>query len=300
MSKSSEDMRVNWKKWDTLRDEGLTTPDDITRFDDIVYGEDAIWNLLDVYKPKDKVDQKLPVIVSVHGGGWVYGDKGLYQFYCMNLAQRGFAVVNYSYRLAPENRFPAALEDSARVVEWIFAKAEKYGLDTNNIFLIGDSAGAQLAGQLCALTYNQTFASHFDFGVPNGLSIKGVVMNCGCYQIYDFEHDCYAPGVMQDLMEDLFEDGGSADEFHLMNVPEWVNENFPPAFIVSCLGDMVRAQLPIFVAAYEKAGVPMTAKIYGDKENPLFHVFMVNIREEMSHTCTDEECAFFQSLVKGV
>ena len=55
---------------------------------------------LDVYRPKLNIKGKLPVIMSVHGGGWVYGDKDVYQWYCMNLAQRGFAVVNYSYRLA--------------------------------------------------------------------------------------------------------------------------------------------------------------------------------------------------------
>ena len=62
------------------------------------------WQKLDVYRQKDATG-KLPVIVSVHGGGWVYGDKERYQFYCMDLAERGFAVVNFSYRLAPEYKF---------------------------------------------------------------------------------------------------------------------------------------------------------------------------------------------------
>ena len=74
MSYTSERVRREWKIGDAKRDAGLTTPDDIQRFDNISYGEDLVWNLLDVYRPK-KQDGKLPVIVNIHGGGWVYGDK---------------------------------------------------------------------------------------------------------------------------------------------------------------------------------------------------------------------------------
>lgn len=68
---------------DAKRDEGLTTPDDIKRFDNIRYGLHER-KILDVYRPKGQ-EGRLPVIVSVHGGGWVYGNKEIMQFYCMSL-----------------------------------------------------------------------------------------------------------------------------------------------------------------------------------------------------------------------
>lgn len=79
----------------------------------------------------------LPVIVSVHGGGWGYGDKERYQYYCMSLAQQGFAVVNFSYRLASKYKFPAPLEDTNRVFVWLLAHAVRYGFDTHNVFCVG-------------------------------------------------------------------------------------------------------------------------------------------------------------------
>ena len=97
MSQTSDFIRSSWKVSDAERDAGLTTPLDIVRYDDIVYGTDPKWQSLDVYRPKACEDRKLPVIVSVHGGAWVYGDKELYQYYCMDLAQRGFAVVNFTF-----------------------------------------------------------------------------------------------------------------------------------------------------------------------------------------------------------
>ena len=124
MSQASDTMRREWKINDAKRDAGLTTPDDIQRFDDIQYGPDPVENKLDVYRPKN-AQGKIPVIVSVHGGGWVYGDKELYQFYGMTLAQRGFAVVNFTYRLAPEVKFPAPLEDTNNVISWMYVNQEE-------------------------------------------------------------------------------------------------------------------------------------------------------------------------------
>ena len=109
MSEISDFVRRTFGESDTKRDAGLTTPHDVERFDDIVYGDDPKWQILDVYRPREASGKRLPVIVSIHGGGWVYGNKEVYQFYCMSLAQHGFAVVNHTYRLAPEFKFPASI-----------------------------------------------------------------------------------------------------------------------------------------------------------------------------------------------
>ena len=76
-------MRETFNDGDEIRDEGLTTPEDVERFDGISYGPDRKWNTLDVYRPKNH-SGRLPVIISFHGGGWVYGDKESCQYYCVN------------------------------------------------------------------------------------------------------------------------------------------------------------------------------------------------------------------------
>lgn len=126
---------------------GLTTPEGIERFDDLCYGENAKWNRLDIYRPRGR-KENLPVIASVHGGGWVYGDKEN-QYYCMSLAEQGYAVVNFSYRLAPKFKFPAPLEDTKAVFHWMMRNAEPYGLDTTRAFGVGDSGGALCADSDC-------------------------------------------------------------------------------------------------------------------------------------------------------
>ena len=78
MSETSDRVRALFKQGDDIRDAGLTTPPEVERFDDIVYGSDPVWQSLDVYRPRaartDGALDPLPVIVSCHGGGWVYGD----------------------------------------------------------------------------------------------------------------------------------------------------------------------------------------------------------------------------------
>ena len=118
MSALSDKIRTEFKASDDERDALMKTPEDVERWDNIVYGKiDRKVQVLDVYRPKQAEDEDLPVIISVHGGGWMYGDKERYQYYCMSLAQRGFAVVNFTYRLAPRFKYPAGIEDTNTVFE---------------------------------------------------------------------------------------------------------------------------------------------------------------------------------------
>ena len=182
MSIASVMLRWAFKRGDDKRDAGLTTPEEIRRFDDLRYGKDPKWNVLDVYRPKE-AEGKLPVIVSVHGGGWVYGDKERYQYYCMSLARQGFAVVNFTYRLAPKYKFPAQLEDTNAVFCWLMDNAGTYGLDTTRIFGVGDSAGAHLLGLYSCICTNPAYAARFAFSPPEGFAPKALALNCGVYDV---------------------------------------------------------------------------------------------------------------------
>ena len=297
MSQASDTMRREWKINDAKRDAGLTTPDDIQRFDDIQYGPDPVENKLDVYRPKN-AQGKIPVIVSVHGGGWVYGDKELYQFYGMTLAQRGFAVVNFTYRLAPEVKFPAPLEDTNNVISWMYESQEEYGLDMDHVFMVGDSAGGHLCGLYSAICTNPEYAVNYTFKVPNGFVPQAVALNCGAYNPLS-EVGVLGGEQDQELMEDFLPEKGSAKERALINVTDHVTENFPPVYLMTCVGDFCRPQAPLLEAALKKNGVYYEFKTYGTEENPLYHVFHLTIQEPEGQKCNDEECDFFRRMMKN-
>ena len=297
MSQASDTMRREWKVNDAKRDAGLTTPDDIQRFDDIQYGPDPVENKLDVYRPKN-AQGKIPVIVSVHGGGWVYGDKELYQFYGMTLAQRGFAVVNFTYRLAPEVKFPAPLEDTNNVISWMYENQEEYGLDMEHVFMVGDSAGGHLCGLYSVICTNPEYAVNYTFKVPNGFVPQAVALNCGAYNPLS-EVGVLGGEQDQELMGDFLPEKGSARERALVNVTDHVTEKFPPVYLMTCVGDFCRPQAPLLEAALKKNGVYYEFKTYGTEENPLYHVFHLTIQEPEGQKCNDEECDFFRRMMKN-
>ncbi|MCH5270784.1 MAG: alpha/beta hydrolase [Lachnospiraceae bacterium] len=295
MSATSDMIRKSFKEGDDIRDAGLTTPEGIKRYDDIVYGSDEMWQMLDVYRPKDKEGQRLPVIVSVHGGGWVYGDKERYQFYCMSLAERGFAVVNFTYRLAPEYKFPASLEDTNLVFTWILEHAEEYDFDTEHIFGVGDSAGAHILGLYTAICTNLEYAKNYDFKVPQGFVPTAVALNCGKYEI-DFGEA--SEEQTKKLMEDFLPEKGSRKELELITVTKHVTENYPPVFLMTAVEDFLKEQAPLMVKKLTACEVPFLYRIYGDKKTRLQHVFHCDMRLADAKLCNDEECNFFRSMLQ--
>jgi acetyl esterase/lipase len=97
-----------------------------------------------IYRPAS--DTPLPVVVYFHGGGWVIGDITSHDTPCHRLAAGVPAVVvSVDYRLAPEHRFPAAVEDCDAVTAWVAAHAAELGADPTRLAVAGDSAGGNLA-----------------------------------------------------------------------------------------------------------------------------------------------------------
>ena len=283
-------LRTAFKRSDDKRDRGLTTPADIRRYDNIAYGPDPKWNVLDVYRPKGTED-RLPVIVSVHGGGWVYGDKERYQYYCMSLAQQGFAVVNFTYRLAPRHKFPAQLEDTGAVFSWVLENAARYGFDTGHVFGVGDSAGAHILGLFCCLCTNPAYAALMPVRKPEGFKPTAVALNCGAYRLQIGEKK----DLTARLMADLLPGRGTEEEMQNIRVIGHVTGDFTPCFVMTCEGDFLAEEAPTLVKKLEALGAPVTYRYYGDREHVLGHVFHCNVRSEAAQSCNRDECEYFKS-----
>jgi acetyl esterase/lipase len=116
------------------------------RTTDIAYGPDPRQKL-DVYLPK-KMVPNAKVVVFFYGGSWRSGSKTDYRFVAQALTSRGFIVVLPDYRLYPQVIFPAFVEDGASAVRWVRDNISTYGGDTNQLYLMGHSAGSHIAALL--------------------------------------------------------------------------------------------------------------------------------------------------------
>ena len=275
---------------DAKRNEGLVTPDGIERFDDIRYG-DHERNVLDVYRPKDSAGA-LPVIVSIHGGGWVYGNKEIMQFYCMSLAERGFAVVNFSYRLAPEFKHPVPMEDVNKVFCWVLENAGKYGFDVDNVFAVGDSVGASMLCWYCSICTDAAYAKRMGVEPPEGFLPKALGLNCGLYRM-----ERGVELLLDSLASEYLPDGGTDEEYVDISAVTHLNGKFPPCFVMTALGDFLNVQARPFYDLLCSLGVKAEYHCYGETGNELRHVFHIDIRLDDARRCNDDECDFFRKQI---
>ena len=131
----------------------------------IPYNNDTLKkHLLDIYVPAD-AKGKVPLVVFIHGGGWIGNDKYADMGYMPNtvsaMLNNGMAVASIDYRFATQAVFPAILQDCNKAVSFLFDNADKYSLDKNNIALMGFSAGGHLASLLGTSQNNKVSNFYF-------------------------------------------------------------------------------------------------------------------------------------------
>lgn len=129
----------------TSRKAAAVEPPDVFQTQDFEIPVDSHARKARLYRPITSA-AALPLLVFFHGGGWVLGDLDSHDILCRRLANSsGCAVLAVDYRLAPESKFPAALDDAIATTNWAFENATKLNIDPHRVAIGGDSAGANLA-----------------------------------------------------------------------------------------------------------------------------------------------------------
>ncbi|HEX4367624.1 MAG TPA: alpha/beta hydrolase [Rhodopila sp.] len=173
---------------------------------------------LDIYAPSG--EKPAPVVVFIYGGGWKDGNKAEYRFVAAALAARGFLTVVPDYRLFPQVRFPAFLQDNAAAVAWTKANIGRYGGEPNRIFLMGHSAGAY---NVAMLTLDKQWLAAV--GLDPDRDIAGTIGLAGPYDFLPL-HD--------PELEDIFAPAG---DLRLSQPITFARGNAPPMFLAAGTAD---------------------------------------------------------------
>lgn len=142
------------------------------------YNNDSLdKHLLDIYLPAH-AKGKLPLVIFIHGGGWLsndkYADIGYMKKTVAEIVSSGFALASIDYRFSTQAVFPAQIQDCNRAVSFLYDNADKYGFDRNRFAVMGFSAGGHLAS-LLGLSKNNNVETFFMPGSNKSFSIKAVV-----------------------------------------------------------------------------------------------------------------------------
>lgn len=204
---------------------------------DVEYPSDYPDNQLDIYLPSKESDTLRPIIIWIHGGGFVGGDKSDVRFFAQTLASEGYAVFSINYRRAPEEKYPVPFFQLNDAYKFVCEQSEEYQLDLRRLFLAGDSAGAQIVGQAANSLTNEVYGKSlpFQLDIPKE-DIKGVLLYCGVFSVEDL-----SVITSNHFFVQLFKMVGwnyfGEKNWQQSSLPKETNvignatENFPPAFI---------------------------------------------------------------------
>jgi acetyl esterase len=212
---------------------------------------------------RDNASAAAPVIVFVHGGGWVMGDLETHDGLCRHLASAsGWAVLAVDYRRAPEHPYPAAILDVCRALDWLRGPtgtvgatglAQRYGLDSGRVAVAGDSAGASIAVAVArrARDARHDLAAQILIcpALDPGLAYPPLDEYGLSRDEMRFFWDAYAPSGVDRTLPDL--DPYATDL-----------AGMPPAVIITAELDVLRDDGERYAAALLAAGVPVLAARY--------------------------------------
>ncbi|WP_268036110.1 alpha/beta hydrolase [Algoriphagus sp. PAP.12] len=153
-------------------------PEGTTLHGNIPYFQDTLKkHLLDIYLPP-KANEKTPLIIWMHGGGWLQNDKyaafGYLKETVSEIINHGYAIASIDYRFSTQAVFPAQMQDCNAAISYLFENAEKYNFDTDRFIVMGFSAGGHLAA-LLGLSKNNQVDKFFFSNSNKGFKFRGVV-----------------------------------------------------------------------------------------------------------------------------
>ena len=268
-------------------------PEGIKEICNLSYIDDDTWqHKLDVYYPEAEEANKLPVIIDIHGGGWMYGDKELNKFYNLYVAKRGFCVFSMSYSLVPDCPDPAfQLREVMQALRWISEHLKDYPCDESKIMLTGDSAGGMLAAFACAMLSNEKMRRAYEtVDVDLKLTVLALTspvayMNSGGW-IGFYTKKMWSQGYK------------NKPTYDYMNLDKVIEDaDIPPTFMVTSSGDILGLKQTLRAAEdFHKKGIElklMNWPAYEGKKLP--HVFSVLEPNLVPGIETiDAMCAFFR------
>ena len=253
--------------------------------------------LLDISVPES--NDMSPIVIYVHGGGWISGNKNSYTRICKSFAHDGFLTFNINYRLAPKYSYPTQIQDVASAINWIVDNAEVYGGDKTKIFLAGDSAGANLISHYVTILENEGLKEITNIAKVIPIDyIKGVLLFYGVYNIDDL--DKLNSSIVKIQNESFL---GKDLELYKKRA-KWdspifyVNEHFPPAFICAGEVDIIHSQSIEFSKKLSEFNIDYKLLILSKQEYPeAKHSFLNFYKRKCSILAMNEAVKFIDSII---
>lgn len=257
--------------------------------------------LLDIYYPENyNGKDKLPLIVWVHGGAFIAGDKSEISNYCKILASKGFIVAAVNYSLAPSKNYPLPVSQVNSAVGFLYRNSEKYRINNNEIFIAGDSGGAHITAQLCTVFTDKNYSALLNITPAiDPKSLKGAILYCGPYNAALVNMEGAMGGFLNTVLWSYM---GSKDfmndpKIKSFSVSNFVTGSFPKAFISVGNGDPLGVHSHELAGNLRKQGVYVDTLFYPTDYQPsLPHEYQFNMDTDAGKLAMERTVKFINSI----
>lgn len=265
---------------------------------DISYNSKFPEGKLDIIYPKNNLEIN-STIFWVHGGGFVGGDKSDITGYAIELAARGYTVLNINYALAPKSLYPTPVIQIGEVYEYIKENAKKLHIHLDNVFFAGDSAGAQISSQFVNIQTSQEYAKLTKINaIVEPSTIKGVLLFCGPYNMPRLA-EIESSNLIRNFMHTVGwaylgkKDWEGSTEVKIASILNHVTKDFPPTFITDGNTGSFENQGKELISVLQGKGVPVTSlffdkNVYGE----LVHEFQFKMNTRVGQETIEKVFEF--------
>jgi acetyl esterase/lipase len=238
---------------------------------------------LDIYTSKNASGVQ-PVVLWIHGGGFISSSADTVRDYVILLASKGFVVANLDYSLAPGSRYPVPVEQANAALSYLRATALKYGGDSNNIFIGGDSAGAEIAAELGSVQTDPALARELDLrpGAPSK-SVRGMILFCGLYDMRTVA-DTGFPALRTYLWaytgQRNWTDFRAIDQ---LSATSTAGGRYPPTFLAVGDKDPLSTQASELASHLRREGVTVATEFWNGTGDGLTHEYQFDFALPQAH-----------------
>lgn len=265
---------------------------------------------LDVYYPTplDNTQKLLPVIVWVHGGGWIAGSKDQLSNYCRILAAKGYCVIATDYSLAPGKSYPTPVGQTNKALTYIHRNAKRFHADPSRFILAGDSGGAHIAAQTANIITAPSYAALV--GIEPGISskqLRGLILYCGPYDAEVINQagtneDKQSNEASLFLRTVLWSYMGKKDYenipgFKAASVINYVTKDFPPCFISAGNGDPLLPHSRALASKLASLHVQVDSLFFNKDLTPaLPHEYQFNLDNDEGRLALAQSLTFLKAV----
>ena len=255
----------------------------------------------DLYQPENIAEiGDRPVVVWIHGGGWISGSKDHARGYYKRLAEQGFNVIAVEYQFAPKEVYPQQLLQIDQALAFINKNAGQFHINAHEIYLAGDSAGANMASHYAALLTNPQFAEQSNLRPSiKTTQLKGLILHCGIYDLESFVNTAQdeikiLEWGINSLVQAYTGDQKDNTAFLASISPrQHLTANYPPVFISGGNKDfLTKSQALPFVTSLKEHQVPVTEVFYPDSKEWLVHEYQFMMSKAASQETFEKTIQF--------